>query len=129
MPSVKIDVMEPIDPWAPADPLAEALHFLRMSGAYYCRSELSAPWGLTLMPMPGYMWFHTSPRAGSCSRAEAPPTHVLRPGDFALVPHGEGHALRSDAGVRRRGSSSSSVSLSATATRSSATAAAGRRRR
>ncbi|MDQ3694591.1 MAG: cupin domain-containing protein [Chloroflexota bacterium] len=29
-----------------------------MNGASYCRSELTAPWGLTLPPMPGYMWFH-----------------------------------------------------------------------
>ena len=40
------------------DPLGEALHFLRMSGAFYCRSELSAPWGLTMPAMPGYLWFH-----------------------------------------------------------------------
>ncbi len=33
-------------------------HFPRMNGASYCRSELTAPWGLTLPPMPGYMWFH-----------------------------------------------------------------------
>ena len=50
--------MEPLDPWAPADPLGRALHLLRMDGAFYCRSELSAPWGLSLPPMPGYLWFH-----------------------------------------------------------------------
>ena len=88
-----------MDPWAPADPLGEALHSLRMNGAFYCRSELSAPWGLTLPPMPGYMWFHvpTSGRALlDAGEAEATP---LRPGDFALVPHGEGHALRSESGA------------------------------
>ena len=31
---------------------------LRTNGAFYCRSELSAAWGLTLPPMPGYLWFH-----------------------------------------------------------------------
>ena len=35
------------DPWPPTDPLGEALHFLRMNGAFYCRSELTAAWGLT----------------------------------------------------------------------------------
>jgi hypothetical protein len=30
--------------WTPADPLGEALHLLRMSGVFYCRSELTAPW-------------------------------------------------------------------------------------
>ena len=33
--------MATLDPWAPADPLGEALHFLRMNGAFYCRSELT----------------------------------------------------------------------------------------
>ena len=46
------------DPWPPTDPLGEALHFLRMDGAFYCRSELTAAWGLTLPAMPGYLWFH-----------------------------------------------------------------------
>jgi AraC-like DNA-binding protein len=89
--------METLDPWAPSDPLGEALHYLRMNGAFYCRSELSAPWGLTLPPMPGYIWFHapTSGQALLETGNDAPA--LLRPGDFALVPHGEGHALRSDA--------------------------------
>jgi AraC-like DNA-binding protein len=91
------ETMEELDPWAPADPLGEALHSLRMNGAFYCRSELSAPWGLTLPPMPGYIWFH-APTSGSCvlETGGDRPT-LLRPGDFALVPHGEGHVLRSDA--------------------------------
>jgi AraC-like DNA-binding protein len=92
--------MEVLDPWrAPVDPLGQALHFLRMNGAFYCRSELSAPWGLTLPPMPGYLWFHV-PTSGE-ALLETPNAHPesLRPGDFALVPHGEGHALRSAAGV------------------------------
>ena len=32
-----------------ADPLAEALHFLRMDGVFYCRSELTCPWGAELV--------------------------------------------------------------------------------
>ena len=46
------------NPPAPRDPLGEALHALRMSGAFYCRSEFTEPWGLTLPPLPGYLWFH-----------------------------------------------------------------------
>ena len=42
-----------MDPWGPSDPLGEALHAVRMDGAFYCRSELTAPWGLTLPPMEG----------------------------------------------------------------------------
>jgi AraC-like DNA-binding protein len=36
--------------WCSVDPLGEALHFLRMSGTVYCRSEFSAPWALALQP-------------------------------------------------------------------------------
>jgi AraC-like DNA-binding protein len=88
-----------LDPWAPTDPLGEALHFLRMNGAFYCRSELSAPWGMTMMPMPGYIWFHvvTSGRFW-LEAGEGEPT-LLQAGDLGLVPHGEGHVLRSEPGV------------------------------
>ncbi len=88
-----------IDPFPPSDPLGEALHFLRMNGAYYCRSELTAPWGLSLPPMPGYLWFHV-PTTGSMwlDTERSEPTRLL-PGDLSLVPHGEGHALRSEPGA------------------------------
>jgi len=88
--------MATLDPWAPADPLAEALHFLRMNGAFYCRSELSAPWGLTLPAMPGYVWFHAPTAGQALLETESADPTLLRTGDFALVPHGEGHVLRSD---------------------------------
>jgi hypothetical protein len=29
--------MKDEDAWGPVDPLGEALHFLRMSGTFYCR--------------------------------------------------------------------------------------------
>ena len=88
--------MAALDPWAPADPLGEALHLLRMNGAFYCRSELSAPWGLALPPMPGYLWFHVVTEGGAWLEAgEANPT-LLQPGDLGLVPHGQGHRLRSE---------------------------------
>jgi AraC-like DNA-binding protein len=91
--------MNALDPWAPADPLAEALHFLRMSGAFYCRSELTADWGLTLPPMPGYLWFHVIASGGGWLETDDADLTLLQPGDFALVPHGEGHRVRSAPGV------------------------------
>ena len=94
--------MADLDPWAPADPLGEALHFLRMSGAFYCRSELTAPWGLTLPAMPDYLWFHVV-TSGSVrivtGDGEGANVTTLGPGDFALVPHGQGHQLDSEAGA------------------------------
>jgi AraC-like DNA-binding protein len=79
------------------DPLGEALHSLRMSGAFYCRSEFTEPWGLTLPPLPGYLWFHvvTSGRV-SVDLGDGELTH-LQNGDVALVTQGAGHRLCSDA--------------------------------
>jgi AraC-like DNA-binding protein len=85
--------------WPPPDPLGEALHFLRMDGAFYCRSELSAPWGMTLHPMPGYLWFHVVTSGGILLEVDEEHARWLHPGDVALVPHGNGHILRSEPGV------------------------------
>ena len=84
--------------WPSADPLGEALHFLRMSGAFYGRSELTAPWGITLPPMPGFLWFHVVTSGRGWLEGKGDPTQV-GPGDLALVPHGEGHVLRSEPGA------------------------------
>jgi AraC-like DNA-binding protein len=97
-----IRILNPVpefDPWAPSDPLGEALHFLRMNGAYYCRSELSAPWGMTLPPMPGYMWFHVVVLGRAWLEADGADLRLLQRDDFALVPHGDGHTKRSEPGV------------------------------
>lgn len=94
--SVILRLMAALDPWPPSDPLGEALHFLRMDGAFYCRSELSAPWGLTLPPMPGYLWFHVVTLGHAVLESGEDEPVELRPGDFALVPHGEGHRLLSE---------------------------------
>src|SRR6476661_10715579 len=92
-------VMTALDPWGPADPVGEALHFLRMNGAFYCRSELTAPWGLTLPPMPGYLWFHVVTSGHVWLEAGHTAARLLGPDELALVPHGEGHVLGSEPGV------------------------------
>jgi AraC-like DNA-binding protein len=91
--------VELLDPWALADPLGEALHSVRMNGAFYARSELTAPWGMTLPPMPGYMWFHVPTSGGPVLVTDGVETTQVRPGDFTLVPHGEGHGLLSEPGA------------------------------
>jgi AraC-like DNA-binding protein len=81
------------------DPVGEALHFLRMSGAFYCRSELSAPWALAFPARRGCLSFHVV-TAGRCwLEVEEADRRLLEPGDLALVPHGEGHRLASEPGV------------------------------
>jgi AraC-like DNA-binding protein len=88
--------------WRPVDPLGEALHFLRMSGLFYCRSEFTAPWALALPAFEASMMFHVV-TAGQCwLEVEGAEPCLLRPGDLALVPHGEGHQLVSEAGVSPR---------------------------
>jgi AraC-like DNA-binding protein len=83
----------------PVDPLGEALHFLRMSGVFYCRSELTAPWALELPPFEGCLSFHAV-TAGRCwLSVEGAEERVLEEGDLALVPHGRGHCLSSEAGI------------------------------
>ena len=82
-------------PSPPADPLGEALHHLRMNGAFYCRSELTAPWGMTMPDMPGYLWFHVV-TSGRCLVE----SRWLQPGELGLVTTGAGHVLRSEPGVQ-----------------------------
>lgn len=84
-------------PWAAADPIGEALHVLRMTGTFYCRSELTLPWGFTLPPMPGCLWFHVV-TAGRCVLDVAGTLIDMAPGDLVLVPRGEGHALVGEPG-------------------------------
>ncbi len=96
---LKTVCMTGFDPFAPSDPLGQALHFLRMSGAFYCRSELTAPWGMALPAMPDYLWFHVVTRGRARVVNDGAEALVLDAGDFALVPHGEGHRLDSDPGA------------------------------
>jgi AraC-like DNA-binding protein len=81
------------------DPLGEALHFLRLTGAFYCRTELGAPCGLTMPPMGDSLSFHAV-IAGSCQlTADGHDTVTLDVGDVVLVPHGRGHQLVTQPGV------------------------------
>lgn len=88
----------PTDPLHADDPLGEALHFLRVTGSFYCRSELTAPWGLTMPDWPDCLWFHIV-AAGRFDLEVNGVARVLQAGDLALVPHGRGHVLRSEPGA------------------------------
>jgi AraC-like DNA-binding protein len=85
---------------APEDPLGEALHFLRMSGTFYCRSEFTAPWALELPAFEHCLMFHVVMTGQCLLEVAGVEPRLLRPGDLALVPHGAGHRLMSEAGVR-----------------------------
>ncbi len=75
-------------------PIAQALRFVRMSGIFYCPSELTEPWGLELPPMADCLWFHVV-LDGTCTVAvEGEEPQVIRAGDLVLVPRGTGHRIR-----------------------------------
>ena len=82
------------------DPLGEALHFLRMSGVFYCLSEFTAPWALDLPALEDCLMFHVVTSGRCVLEVKGAEDHDLQPGDFALVPHGAGHRLASEPGVR-----------------------------
>lgn len=73
------------------DPLTEVLHGLRLRGSFYCRSELSAPWGLR-MPRRDGASFHFVAE-GSCFLRAGESSVRLDAGDLVLLPHGRGHEL------------------------------------
>ncbi len=85
--------------WGPVDPLGEVLHYLRMSGMFYCRSELTAPWGLALPPMDG-LSFHVLTSGRCWLEVDGMEPRQLEPGDLVLLPHGEGHRLCTEPGRR-----------------------------
>ncbi|MEM9166500.1 MAG: AraC family transcriptional regulator [Planctomycetota bacterium] len=87
---------------AAGDPLGETLHSLRLKGVVYARSHLTAPWGFTLPAMPDCCMFHVV-TAGECvlEFEDREPT-LLRPGEFALMPHSKGHAVKHATGASTR---------------------------
>lgn len=84
---------------AAQDPLAEALELLRLRGALFCRSELTAPWGLEMPDLEGVMMFHLVTQ-GRCWLRMGSERRRLEQGALALVPRNAGHVLVSDPDAR-----------------------------
>lgn len=74
-----------------ADPLAEALHFLRMEGVFYCRSELTAPWGVAMPALPDSVYFHVVTSGRFWLIDADGDERLVSAGDLVVVPHGRGH--------------------------------------
>lgn len=90
----------PASAWESTDPLGETLHSFRLEGVVYARSRLTAPWGVAMPPMPDCLMFHIV-TSGECRLefVDEEPS-VLRPGEFALMPRGEGHTIKHAEGAR-----------------------------
>lgn len=77
------------------DPLGETLHLLRLNGSLYCRSELTAPWGIDLPAFDGYMMFHVVTSGHCWLEVDGEEPRRLQQGSLTLLPHGNGHVIRS----------------------------------
>ena len=77
-----------------ADRVGEVLHYLKMNGVYYCRTDLAAPWGLLLPNLDNKLIFHVI-LSGSCWFESGRKQTRLSQGDLVLVTKGKGHKLRS----------------------------------
>ncbi|MBE9563909.1 MAG: cupin domain-containing protein, partial [Proteobacteria bacterium] len=80
---------------SPGNPLGETLHYLKLSGVFYCKSDLRSNWGVSLPSMPGTSIFHII-TAGSCLIEHGEQVIELKAGDFVFIPKGQGHIFRSD---------------------------------
>jgi AraC-like DNA-binding protein len=82
------------------DVLADVLSTTGLGGTVFCRSELTGPWGMTFEPA-SRAGLHIVAR-GTCwlrLRGQGAPLRLSQ-GDVVLLPHGAGHSLMSDPGVR-----------------------------
>ena len=72
--------------------LTETLIDFGMSGVFYAVSELAAPWGIEIPPLPGTIVFHLVTDGGLVLDVDGETT-LMTAGDIVLVPHGTGHAI------------------------------------
>jgi AraC-like DNA-binding protein len=71
--------------------LDEVLHDLRLADTCYCRTELTAPWGLDMEECSNITFHFVA--AGSCWLESSEGLHRLRVGDLAVFPRGAHHRL------------------------------------
>ena len=79
--------------------LTETLTDFGMTGVFYAASELGAPWGIEIPPMPGTVVFHLVTEGQLVLDVDGTTTPMTA-GEVVLVPHGTGHAVRDAPGSR-----------------------------
>ncbi len=78
------------------DYLGEALHLLKLSGTFYCQSELRAPWAVELPPFQDSLMIHII-TAGRCWLKVGSDTPLqVQQGNLVLLPQGRGHIIASE---------------------------------
>jgi AraC-like DNA-binding protein len=71
--------------------LDEVLHGLRVVDTCYCRTELSAPWGLDMGECSNVLFHFVA--AGDCWLESPDGLRRMRVGDLVILPHGARHRL------------------------------------
>lgn len=81
------------------DLLSDVLGLLRLGGEVFCRTELTAPWGLSLSRNSAH--FHVVERGAVCFLLEGArkPFEAVA-GDLVVLPHGHGHRMTDRPGRR-----------------------------
>ena len=83
------------------DLLSPVLQDLRLVRASYCRTDMTAPWGVQIPPQDG-VCFHFVVEGGCWLRLPAQEPLWIGPGDVALLPRGTGHAIADALATRVR---------------------------
>ena len=79
-----------------SDPLGEILHLLKLSGTFYCQSELSAPWGIEIPEMERVMTFLVVTSGHCWLEIEGAEPIYMEQGNLALLTGGSKHRLYSE---------------------------------
>jgi AraC-like DNA-binding protein len=74
------------------DLLSPVLQDLRLTRASYCRTDMTAPWGVQIPPQDG-VCFHFAIEGGCWMRLPSREPVWIGPGDVALLPRGTCHAI------------------------------------
>ena len=75
------------------DVLTDVLSSIRLKGALFCCTELSAPWSMELEPSP-FAHFHVFERGGGYLRlAGSKKATPFSGGDLLIIPKGSGHVI------------------------------------
>ena len=78
-----------------SDPLGEVLQLLQLTGALYCRAELTEPWGIELPNLEDVIMVEVV-TSGHCWIELEGQTPVFMPqGSLAMMPRGTQHKIRS----------------------------------
>jgi len=77
------------------DPLNHVMHLLQMKSVFYTNATFTEPWGLEIPVIPHSMMFHLVVKGQMIVEVDDEKLN-LSEGDFIIVPHGNGHIVRSD---------------------------------